>query len=224
MPLSGPCGASRGRRLGPADGADRRGLGAEGVPGSAARPLRDARPSSSTKTCSTSSRPEPTPTERARTSQSSCANWCHIPVTRGRRARPTGCPHFEVSISVRPIDGTVHLGTSPSPPELIGRAQECRALDELVDAVRTGQSRVLVVRGDAGIGKSALLQHLVDAAAGCKVVRATGVESEMELPFAALHQLCAPLLDRPGRAAGSAARRGEYGVRTDERRNARPAA
>ena len=55
---------------------------------------------------------------------------------------------------------------------------------------------MLVVRGDAGIGKSALLQHLIDAASGFRVVHATGVESEMELPFAALHQLCASMLDR----------------------------
>jgi hypothetical protein len=55
---------------------------------------------------------------------------------------------------------------------------------------------VLVVRGDAGIGKSALLQHLIDEASGFRVVHATGVESEMELPFAALHQLCASMLDR----------------------------
>ena len=55
---------------------------------------------------------------------------------------------------------------------------------------------MLVVRGDPGVGKTALLQHLIDAATGFRVVRATGVESEMELPFAALHQLCASMLDR----------------------------
>jgi predicted ATPase len=55
---------------------------------------------------------------------------------------------------------------------------------------------VLVVQGDAGIGKSALLQYLVDAASGFRVVHATGVESEMELPFAALHQLCGSMLGR----------------------------
>jgi hypothetical protein len=88
------------------------------------------------------------------------------------------------------------LGTNPSPPNLIGRAKECRALDELLDAVRGGHSRVLVVRGEAGIGKSALLQHVITAASGFTVMHATGVESEMELPFAALHQLCAPMLDR----------------------------
>ena len=62
--------------------------------------------------------------------------------------------------------------------------------------VRKGESGVLVLRGDAGIGKSVLLDYVRLRATGCRVVRAVGVQSEMELPFAALHQLCAPLLDR----------------------------
>jgi ATP/maltotriose-dependent transcriptional regulator MalT len=94
------------------------------------------------------------------------------------------------------MDGRVHLGSGASATELIGRAKECRALAELLDAARAGQSRVLVVRGDAGIGKTALLQSLIDSAQGFRVVYATGVESEMELPFAVLHQLCASMLDR----------------------------
>lgn len=94
------------------------------------------------------------------------------------------------------IDGRTLLGSTRPPTDLIGRARECRSLEELLDSVRGGQSRVLVVRGDAGIGKSALLQWLVDAATGFQLVHATGVESEMTLPFAALHQLCAPMLDR----------------------------
>ncbi|MCU1281763.1 MAG: transcriptional regulator, luxR family, partial [bacterium] len=68
-------------------------------------------------------------------------------------------------------------------------------LDELRDAVRDGESRVFVVRGDAGVGKSALLQHLVATASGFRVLQATGVESEIELPFAASHQLCGSILD-----------------------------
>ena len=59
-----------------------------------------------------------------------------------------------------------------------------------------GQSRVLVLRGEAGAGKSALLDYLMDQASGCRVARASGVESEMELAFAGLHQLCAPMLER----------------------------
>ncbi|WP_091349144.1 helix-turn-helix transcriptional regulator [Micromonospora rhizosphaerae] len=77
----------------------------------------------------------------------------------------------------------------------MGRQAECAALDRLVEAVRAGESRSLVVRGEAGVGKSALLKHLFDQASGCRVVSAAGVRSEMELPFAALHQLCAPMLD-----------------------------
>jgi DNA-binding CsgD family transcriptional regulator len=69
-------------------------------------------------------------------------------------------------------------------------------LDELVSSVRRGESRALVLRGEAGIGKTALLERLVDAGADLSIARATGIESEMELAFAGLHQLCAPLLGR----------------------------
>ncbi|MFI7455399.1 AAA family ATPase [Nonomuraea sp. NPDC049714] len=79
---------------------------------------------------------------------------------------------------------------------LLGRGTECAVLDELITAVRTGESRVLVVHGAPGVGKSALLQYAERAARGLRVLRAAGVESEMELAFATLHQLCAPLLDR----------------------------
>jgi DNA-binding CsgD family transcriptional regulator len=68
-------------------------------------------------------------------------------------------------------------------------------LDGLIEAVRAGESRVLVVRGEPGVGKTALLDHLAGRARGCRVVRAAGVQSEMELAFAGLHQLCAPMLD-----------------------------
>ena len=66
----------------------------------------------------------------------------------------------------------------------------------MVAAVHEGESRVLVVRGDAGVGKSALLDHMAQSASDVRVLRAVGVESEMELAFATLHQLCVPLLDR----------------------------
>ncbi|HET6711358.1 MAG TPA: ATP-binding protein, partial [Amycolatopsis sp.] len=82
---------------------------------------------------------------------------------------------------------------------LVGRTSECAVLDRAIAAVRTGESRVLVVHGAPGIGKSALLAHLESSATGLRVLRAVGVESEMELAFATLHQLCVPLLDRlPG--------------------------
>jgi DNA-binding NarL/FixJ family response regulator len=81
-------------------------------------------------------------------------------------------------------------------PTLRGRADECALLDTLVDAIRGGEGRSLVVRGEAGIGKTALLEYLVQSASDLTVLRAVGVESEMELAYAGLHQLCASLLDR----------------------------
>ncbi|WBB61219.1 AAA family ATPase [Streptomyces sp. WMMC500] len=79
--------------------------------------------------------------------------------------------------------------------ELFGRASECARLDEVITAARLGESRVLVVEGEPGIGKSALLDYLESSASGMRTVRAAGVESEMELAFATLHQLCAPLME-----------------------------
>jgi DNA-binding CsgD family transcriptional regulator len=81
-------------------------------------------------------------------------------------------------------------------PQLLGRRGECAALDELVASVRAGPSRALVLRGEAGVGKSALLEYLARRATGCAVARAAGVESEVELAFAGLQQLCAPFVDR----------------------------
>ena len=75
-------------------------------------------------------------------------------------------------------------------------------LEQFLDTVRAGGSRVLVVRGEPGVGKSVLLEYLAGRAAGCRVLRIAGVESEMELAFAGLHQLLAPLLDRLGRLPG----------------------
>ncbi|MEU1167829.1 ATP-binding protein, partial [Streptomyces sp. NPDC005921] len=84
------------------------------------------------------------------------------------------------------------------PERLRGRRRERAALDGLVSEVEAGRSAALVLRGDAGIGKSALLDHLAARAAGHRVARGAGAESEMELPFAGLHQLCAPFLGRAG--------------------------
>ncbi|MEU1185720.1 AAA family ATPase [Streptomyces sp. NPDC005820] len=86
--------------------------------------------------------------------------------------------------------------------QLHGRHGECAALDELASGVEAGHSAVLVVRGEAGIGKSALLDHLAERASGHRIARGSGVESEMELPFAGLHQLCAPFLGRLERLPG----------------------
>ena len=85
------------------------------------------------------------------------------------------------------------------PAELKGRRSECGALDRLIEAVGAGASRVLVVRGEPGVGKTALLDYLAGHAPGCRVVRAAGVQMEMEFAFAGLHQLCAPMLDHLGR-------------------------
>src|SRR5262245_22457928 len=82
------------------------------------------------------------------------------------------------------------------PASLEGRARECALLDGFVGTIRQGERRSLVLRGDAGIGKTALLEYLIESASDLTIVRAVGVESEMELAYASLHQLCAPLLDR----------------------------
>ena len=79
--------------------------------------------------------------------------------------------------------------------ELIDRDAERDTLDRVVVSVRAGESRALVVSGEAGVGKTALLDYLAGNASGCRVVRTAGYQSEMELAFAALHQLCAPLLN-----------------------------
>src|SRR4051812_9599509 len=86
--------------------------------------------------------------------------------------------------------------SSRRPPVLLGRAGERQQLDRLLDNVRAGQSAVLVIRGEPGVGKTALLHYCARQAAGFRVARVAGVESEMELPFAGLHQLCAPMLGR----------------------------
>lgn len=92
-------------------------------------------------------------------------------------------------------DAVVVMAGSERPRMLRGRRNECEPLDRLLTDVRSGTSRVLVLRGEAGIGKTALLEYLVGNATGCRIARAAGVESQMELAFAGLHQLCAPLMD-----------------------------
>src|SRR5690242_1615191 len=84
----------------------------------------------------------------------------------------------------------------PQGSKLLGRRSECEALDRLLADVLAGRSRVTVLRGEAGVGKSALLRYLSDRLAGWHVVSAVCVESEMELAYSGLHQLCVPVLDR----------------------------
>jgi AAA ATPase domain len=94
---------------------------------------------------------------------------------------------------------------------LRGRWHECEVLDRLVDAVLRGQSQVLILRGEAGTGKTALLEYLRERASRCRIATVIGVGSETELAYAGLHQLCAPFLGElerlpePQRAALSAA-------------------
>ena len=96
---------------------------------------------------------------------------------------------------------TVHPGRRSRAIELKDRRRERDALDRLIGAVRAGQSQALVVRGDPGVGKTVLLDYLAGRAsgAGCRVAHAVGVQSEMELAYAGVHQLCAPMLGRAQR-------------------------
>lgn len=88
------------------------------------------------------------------------------------------------------------------PRRLLGRKQEQQALTELLTVAREGRSGVLVLRGEAGIGKTSLLRYTLARASGFRTVRIAGAESEMELAYAGLHQLCAPLMGRLDRLPG----------------------
>src|SRR5712692_8484645 len=106
------------------------------------------------------------------------------------------------------------------PRPLAGRGPEGTRLDRLLADARAGQSAVLVLRGEPGIGKTALLGYAAERAAGFQVVRSAGAESEMELPFASLHQLCGPMLGGLGRLPPP--QRARDGVRVELRGAARP--
>ena len=92
--------------------------------------------------------------------------------------------------------------SAPVELNLCGRRDESALLEGLLEGARSGRSGVLVMWGEAGVGKTALLECAVSRATGLGVFRAVGVESESELAFAALHQLCAPMLDRLDRLPG----------------------
>src|SRR3954466_14539740 len=92
------------------------------------------------------------------------------------------------------------MSGAPSPVQspggqLIGRQREREVLGRLINAARSGDGGVLVVYGEPGVGKTALVEYAVEAAQGFRIVRTLGVESEMELAYAALQQLCSPILD-----------------------------
>ena len=91
--------------------------------------------------------------------------------------------------------GTAKWPTSSSMRSFVGRDAELGKLEELLATVRAGGSAALVVRGEPGIGKSALLEQLIPSASGLRVVHAAGVEGEVDLPYAGLHQLCRPMTD-----------------------------
>jgi DNA-binding CsgD family transcriptional regulator len=104
-------------------------------------------------------------------------------------------PDQSVGTEVRPPRSAVLMTGSDLGRRLRGRRHECEALDRLLAHTIAGRGRVLVLRGEAGVGKTALVDYLVECAAECRVARASGVESEMELAFAGLHLLCAPMLE-----------------------------
>ena len=90
----------------------------------------------------------------------------------------------------------------PIPARLLGRAPERQVLSRLIEATRSGAGGALVVRGEAGVGKSALVESAVTGVQGMRILRCTGTEVETDLAFAGVHQLCAPLLDRMGTLPG----------------------
>jgi hypothetical protein len=106
--------------------------------------------------------------------------------------------HADGSVVRLPIDGlrmsTMATSGDDLETRLRGRRSERVALDRVLDRARTGHSAVLVLCGEPGIGKTALLRYAESRASGFRVLRASGFESEMELPFAGLHQVCGPLL------------------------------
>ena len=79
--------------------------------------------------------------------------------------------------------------------QLLGRQRECEVLGRLLEAARGGHGGVLVVHGEPGAGKTALVEYAVEAAQEFRVARTAGVEGEMELAYAALQQLCSPILE-----------------------------
>jgi hypothetical protein len=119
----------------------------------------------------------------------------------GRGLRPELC-ESRMSDSVVPI---------------VGRDRELDALNRLSDALLRGESRTLIIHGDAGIGKTTILERFIATETSCQIKTCAGVESEMELPWAALHQLCAPILDSLSRipAPQSAALKAAFGMAED---------
>jgi hypothetical protein len=111
-------------------------------------------------------------------------------------ARASGVGPAPVAFQTVLLGRAVVMPDGEARPRRRGPRRECESLDQVLADVRAGHSRVLVLRGEAGVGKTALLDYVQERSAGCRVARAAGVESEMELAFAGLHQLCMPMVDR----------------------------
>ena len=128
-------------------------------------------------------------------------------------------PNHISDIAGQPAGGNPPKATagSPSQPALLGRAAECAAIERLLEAAGRGESGSLVLRGEAGMGKTALLGQALDRASGMTVLRATGVEAESDLAFAGLHALLRPIADQLGQTAGAAARGACGGARLGDR-------
>src|SRR4051812_21550069 len=103
---------------------------------------------------------------------------------------------------MRAATAVADIRFAPEVTTLLGRRDACVVLDGLLHGARSGRSGVLILRGEAGVGKTALLEYAIASAAVHRVLRAEGVESDRELAFAALHQLCAPILDSVDRLPG----------------------
>ncbi len=116
-------------------------------------------------------------------------------VTTGKRPDAAGAAIRDLVLH---LSMWARSGSGAQAPGLTDRRSERAALDRFVVEVRAGQGRALVVRGEPGVGKTVLLEYLAGQASGCQVARAAGVQSEMELAYAGLHQLCAPMLDHAG--------------------------
>src|SRR3954469_4893040 len=137
-------------------------------------------------TCTRSSRSSGSP--RAR----SCSARCRAPTpepTRARSEAPDLSPWARLAAFAM---------VASHQPSLVDRVAERQVLDRLLEEARAGRSAVLVIRGEAGVGKTPLLRHCAQEASGFHLASIAGVESEMELPFAALHQLCTPIIGRLG--------------------------
>ena len=106
------------------------------------------------------------------------------------------CRNQVIPLARRSLDdgATPVTACMGAPPSLIGRHRETETLRRLLDDVHNGNSAVLVLRGESGVGKTALLDHVLDGASDVHVAQIAGTETEMELAYAGLHQLCGPML------------------------------